>query len=137
MSDRYFGKVVSVEDSFTVVINAGLNKGVEEGDEFLIVGLGKTIKDPDTDEELGQLEIVRGKGEVSHLQPKMATLQSSEIEHSPTTREIKKITNQNPFAIFSGTSATSTELIKPGPEKPKEFKGVKIGDMVIRLPARS
>jgi hypothetical protein len=136
MSDRYFGKVVSVQDSLTVVINAGSEKGVGLGDKFLIVGLGETIKDPETNEELEQLEIVKGRGEISHVQSKIATLRSSEIEQTPGTREIKKVSNSGTgfsYSIFVNQTTSTEEIIKPGPERFKQFKDVQIGDRIISL----
>jgi hypothetical protein len=138
MTSRYFGKVVSVQDSFTVVINAGEEAGVKIGDEFLIIGIGEIIIDPDTNEELEKLEIVRGKAKVSHVQSKIATLVSTDLECTPDTKEIKKVTTKNNIAtplrdIFNGPQDVITESIKPGDERPKKLKNVTVGDFVIKL----
>lgn len=134
MTGRYFGKVVSVQDKFTVVINAGEDKGVNVGDKFLIVGLGETIVDPDTNEELERLEIVRGRANVIHVQSKIATLKSMEIERSSDVKEIKKVTSRGGgLSSFIGPQDTVTESIKPGDERPRELKGVVIGDLAIAL----
>mgnify|MGYP001555577940 CR=1 FL=1 len=61
MSDRFFGKVVSTIDGYTIVMNKGSDNGVKAGDKFLIVSFGDTIVDPDTQEELERLEIVKGQ----------------------------------------------------------------------------
>lgn len=82
MSERYFGKVVHISDKFSVVINAGAEKDVKVGMKFLVVGLGDVIRDPDSGEELEQLEIVRGRAEVVHVQPKLSTLKSIEVDRS-------------------------------------------------------
>jgi hypothetical protein len=135
MTDRYAGKVVRVSDKITVIINKGSENGIVIGDKFLIVGLGEIIVDPDTQEDLEQLEIVRGKAIVIHVQEKISTLQSCEYEKSSDEREIKKVTSRGGVAFpgVFGPQDTVTESIKPGEERLKELKGVQVGDRIIKL----
>lgn len=137
MNDRYFGKIVSIQDKYTVVINAGEDRGVKPGNKFLVVGLGETIVDPDTQEELERLEIIRGKAIVTHVQSRIATIRSFEVERTPDSKEIKKVksTGAGLAAVLYGgqPQETVTESIKPGEEKLKELKGVQLGDYVILL----
>jgi hypothetical protein len=131
--DRYYAKVVQVQDKYTVIINAGSERGLRIGSLFLIVGLGGTIVDPDTNEELERLEIVRGKAEVTHVQSKIATLRSAEYERASDVKEIKKVTSRGGSIISFMPQDTVTELIKPGEEHIKELKGAQIGDFAIEL----
>jgi hypothetical protein len=142
MNDRYYAKVVHVKDRFNVVINAGSVRGLKIGAKFLIVGLGETIIDPDTNEEIERLEIVRGKTEVIHLQDKIATLRSIEYELTQDIKEITKVKNVAPsshrafgsIGLFGNTpEETITESIKPGTRELKELNGVQIGDYAIAL----
>ncbi|HHV66300.1 MAG TPA: hypothetical protein GXX48_01435 [Ochrobactrum intermedium] len=133
MSDRYFAKVVLVQDKFTVVINAGSEKEVKVGKKFLIVGLGEVIVDPDTKEELERLEIVRGNAQVIHVQGKIATLRSSEYDRTADEREIKKVTARGGLAVFGGPQDTVTETTKPGEQIIREFRGVQVGDFAIAV----
>jgi len=133
MSDRYFAKVVLVQDKFTVVINAGSDKEVKIGKKFLIVGLGEVIVDPDTKQELERLEIVRGNAQVTHVQEKIATLRSSEYDKKADAREIKKVTARGGIAMFSGPQDTVTETTKPGEQISREFRGVQVGDFAIAV----
>ncbi len=135
MTDRYFAKVVSARDRYTIVINAGEEKGAKVGDRFLVIGLGETIVDPDTQEELERLEIVRGKASITHVQDKISTLISCEYERSSDVKEIKKVSSKGGGGIvgFLGSQDTVTESIKPGEERLKELTGVQIGDFVIKL----
>lgn len=132
MTDRYFGKVVSLLDEYKVVLNKGSEQGVQDGDKFLIVGIGDVIVDPDTGEELEQLEIVRGQVTATHIQPKISTLESCEFEQAEDVKEIKKVTARGSIAIF-GPHDTTTESIKPGKRRLREINGPKAGDMVIKL----
>lgn len=132
MSERYFAKVLRVESPTTVVINAGSSNGVEVDSAYLIVGLGDMIKDPDSGEEIEQLEVVRGRAKAVHVQERIATLESTEYEKSPDEREIKKVTaGGGRIASLMGPQETTTESIKPGPQRQKPFKGVQEGDLVI------
>ncbi|EGW21993.1 hypothetical protein [Methylobacter tundripaludum] len=132
MSVRYVGKVSQVRDEFTVVINMGSEKGVVEGDKFLIIGLGEEIVDPDTQEALEQLEIVRGKASVINVQNKISTLKSYEYEKSSDVKEITKVTGGYGMSGILGQN-TVTESIKPGTSYLKELEGVQVGDCVIKL----
>jgi hypothetical protein len=133
MKERYFAKVVKVIDRYTIVINAGSDKGLGVGKRFLIVGLGETIVDPDTKESLGELEIVRGKARVTHVQERMATLESAEYEKQPDVKEIKKVSTGGNRGLVNllGPQETITESIKPTEPVPKAFAGVEAGDLAI------
>lgn len=134
MSERYFGKVVHISDKFSVVINAGAEKDVKVGMKFLVVGLGDVIRDPDSGEELEQLEIVRGRAEVVHVQPKLSTLKSIEVDRQPDTREIKKVTSRiTGIAALIGPQDVVTESITPSEPVLLELRGAKVGDLVIKL----
>ena len=137
MSDRHFGKVVASNDNytFTIVFNKGSDHDVKEGDRFLVVGLGPTVIDPDTQEELERLEIVRGKVSVTHVQQKISTARSCEIEKSSDVKEIKKVSSRgnSGLASFLGPQDTVTESIKPGAEMLKPLVGAQLGDLVLKL----
>lgn len=134
MSDRYFGKVVNTTDRFSIVMNRGTEHGVKNGDKFLVVGLGPMITDPDTQEKLEQLEIVRGKVSVFHVQDKISSARSCEFERSSDVKEIKKVTSRGGGMVgFLGAQDTVTESIKPGDERLKELNDVQLGDMLLKF----
>jgi len=133
VSDRYFAKVVHIQDKYTVVINAGTDRGVVIGKKFLVIGLGEVIVDPETKEELERLEVVRGHAQVTHVQGKIATLRSSEYEKMADEREIKKVTSRGGVAIFGMPEDVVTETTRPGEQRLREFKGVQVGDLAIAV----
>ncbi len=134
MTERYFGKVVSISDKYTVVINKGSDQGVQVGENFLVVGIGDVITDPDTGEELDKLEIVRGHVIAEHVQPKIATLKSNQYEYSEDEREIKKVISRSRLGLgLFGPEDTVTESIKPGAKHLKTLDRAKVGDLVIKL----
>ena len=134
MSERYFGKVAHVSDKYNVVINVGTEQDVKSGMRFLIVGLGDLIRDPDTGEELEQLEVVRGRAEVVHVQSKLSTIKSIEFDRQSDTREIKKVTSLGSgIASLIGPKDVVTESITPSEPVLLELKDVMVGDLVIKL----
>jgi hypothetical protein len=115
-------KVVHVVDSqylpFEIVINRGKRHGLKVGSRFLVFGLGPEVSDPDTGESLGRIELVRGRGEIVHVQDNLATLRS--IEQSPARG--KRVTKQ--FGSFAAPVVEEDIL----PER-LPFEGVSVGDM--------
>lgn len=124
---KHFGKVAHIIDSFTIVMNKGDIDGVSVGDTFRIVSLGNTITDPDSGEELGQLEIIKGNAKAIHVQEKFATLESTNYESLPDRQEIIK---NSTISWISG--AQETRKIIPGGKKKKGFNNVKVGDLILR-----
>lgn len=133
MSERYFAKVVHVADKYTITISAGSLRGVTVGSQFVIVGLGEVIVDPDTNEELERLEIVRGHAKVTHVQEKISTLKSSIYDKTPDDKEITKVTSRGGLSILSGPQDSVTEKVKPGAQVLRELRGVQVGDFVIAI----
>jgi hypothetical protein len=94
-------KVVKVIDDYRVVINRGRRDGVEIGDRFLVYEVGEELADPDTNESLGKLEIVKGRGQAKHVQERLTTLESLESE---------RVARQNPFSVTFGTEYETRQL---------------------------
>ena len=101
-----------------VVINRGKNHGVKIGQVFLIYDLGEVIIDPIENTELGQLEIVRGRGRVVHLQENLATVNSIEVD-----KERIRVTTGAATRLTSILGPEETEKISDAP-----FDGVEVGD---------
>ena len=78
------GRVAQIIDDHRIVVNKGREHGVRVGQRFLILAIGDEIFDPETNESLGQVEIVKVRGEVTHIQDNMSTLQTTE------THEIRR-----------------------------------------------
>lgn len=120
MSDKN-AKVIKVIDNYRVVINKGESNGVKVGDRYLVFELGEELIDPDTSESLGILEIVKGKGKVIHLQARMATLETYEVE-----RRRKYLTG---LELAAGVSPYEDVL--------KSFEYAKIGDIAVQIGGKS
>jgi len=78
------GKVIKIISEEQVVINIGSSKGVSNVDKFLIFLYGEELSDPDTGENLGKLEIIKGKGKAIHVQDLMSTIETYEYQEDKT-----------------------------------------------------
>jgi hypothetical protein len=123
-------KVVHVVDGYSameVVINRGAADGVKLGDRFLVFGEGPHIADPDTGRDLGQLELVRGRGQVVHVQDQMATVRTIERRR---TRPAKRIVRTDDRGLWSASGLFKGNVVEEelAPEEEMPFESVHVGD---------
>ncbi len=114
--------VVQVLEPDRVVFNRGSNDGIQKGQRFLIYALDRELFDPETNESLGQLEIVRGTGVAVHVQPRITTVESD--TRAPDVR--RTVRRNDPYSILSGRGEEIIE--QTGATLP--FDGPKVGDHV-------
>ena len=117
-------RVVEIITKTKIILNCGSDHGVKLNFRFIIYGLSKPLIDPVTNEELGQAEIIRGEGTVTHVQDKLCTVESTLFKEG-TKRIIRKT---NPYEYGS---TTEEEII--GEKKRKEFDSVQIGDYAKQI----
>ena len=117
-----------------VVLNKGRLDGISTGNKFIVLGLGGEIHDPKTGESLGILEEIKGKGEVTHVQDHICTIETYEFE-------IETVSVSPPLSSFSLSSLPLSSFLLPSfpllEEKKKkvyrEFVGVKLGDYARKI----
>ena len=101
-----------------IVINRGSEHGVKKGQQMLVYSLEENeIKDPNTGESLGYLEIYKGTGKIIHVQEKMSILESDRNKY-----------------IEDFTKTLSSPLFRPFPNKVAldeniSFENPKVGDL--------
>lgn len=135
MTDNIFtAKVVAYEDHTyepssgynQVIINKGGNDGIKKGQRFIVYSVGKELFDPDTNESLGNLEIVKGTGVATHVQEKITTITTDNYKRIP-----KRIPQNSLYNLLTGLpSNTNKEYIEEFEETKIPFKDVKKGDLV-------
>lgn len=118
--------VIKIIDDDTLVINIGSDDGVTMSNEFLVYSLDEELFDPDTNESLGRLELVKGKGIPQHIQEKITTIKSNTFKKIEKRKIIKK-DNSTVFASLYGTS--TEEIIEPSESERIPFEGPIIGDL--------
>ena len=128
MSEAKQFRVVDVIDQENVVINVGANGDIKRGDRFIIYGVGKEIIDPDSNESLGHLELVRGEGIVVHVQEKMCIVRSDEYTSEPPVTEVRTYPNPIGMLTYSGRTTEEKKVIKSGKKSRIEFRDVENGD---------
>jgi hypothetical protein len=120
--------VAKVIDEYTVIINKGSTDGVRDGARFLIYGLGDEILDPETNESLGNLELVRGIGSAIHVQEKMATIKSAKTKSpTPTIKTVKRSPRGMGHSLI-GVLGDETIEERQGEPTIVPFDGARTGD---------
>lgn len=77
MAKNSEAKVISIIDEYTLVLNKGKKDNVIVGDTYYVFYLGTDdIIDEDTKENLGKIEYIIGKGQITHIQDNMSQLKS-------------------------------------------------------------
>lgn len=114
-------KIASVIDEKTIVINKGYKDGVQLKQTFLVYRIGDNILDPETGEELGNLEIVLGRGSITHVQEKISTLTSCIVREGA-----KRVIKNQSKLVWAGILGGDQIITEPGDIVP--FENVKIGD---------
>lgn len=66
------GKLARILSDEEVVLNVGSEDGVEEDMEFVIFSESDHILDPETGDDLGAIETVKGRVKVYHVMEKMS-----------------------------------------------------------------
>lgn len=113
-----------LENGNRLVINKGSYELADEGDHFLVYGIGEEILDIDTQESYGHLEIVRGIGKVIHVQDKILIIES--IERTKPDRKVIK-TKGGMSSLLSSNRETEEEILS-GHEEIVPFYNPKLGD---------
>lgn len=107
-------RVAMIMNDHQVVLNAGSNDGVNVGYSYVVYENGPQVTDPVTGEDLGNLQIVKGRVWVHNLS------------------NAHCIAGDNPDAKVSIASARSFSL-RLGLEQPSGLGNVKVGDHCRRI----
>lgn len=124
--------VAKIESDFRVVINRGFADGIKLDDKFLIYRLGEDVKDPETQEILGTLEIVIGHGKAIHVQEFITTIESNDFK---IIQPSQKILDDNTIGsvprILGIRAALNPKTILVDPKREIiPFKDIQIKDLV-------
>lgn len=118
-------KVAHVISKFKLVLNIGTDDGYKAGDRFLIYQLSDfDIEDPDTHQSLGKLELVRGRGVITHIQRNICQITSDRY----STNQPKKIIKRTRTSLGMFNNEPEYEEIDP-PSTLLPFDGARVGDM--------
>lgn len=99
-SESITGKVAAIIDATTLVLNVGAEQGVTEGHLFAIVAPHGEVIDPDTGENLGLWESVKGRVVVTHVQPRMCTVRTPLVDEGPYTGTLSEMMVRHSFGLY-------------------------------------
>jgi cell shape-determining protein MreC len=123
----YDALVATIIDEHRVVINKGKQDGVKKGQEYVIFGLGPEVQDPKTQENLGRVEVLKGRGEVIHVQDNISTVESNEYDFNQTIIRKKYGGPGGAFGRFYGAQQKQEEEVEKTKQR-KPFDEVSKGD---------
>ena len=133
MSNEF--KIVKIIDEYTVIINAGTNDGIESGDKFQILDkTGSAVRDPDTNEILGHLDLIKDTVTASEVQEKMCFC-SSHYEISFGTSFMETINTINQATIVPKQKKLNIDLDQVTGGLRKSNEPIRLGDAVRLIKA--
>jgi hypothetical protein len=121
------GKVARIPNDEEVVLNIGRQHGVKEDMEFVIYQESDHIVDPETHEDLGAIELVKGRVKVFHIMDRMSRARTILVEdYSPQTFAAARM-------LYGGerTFRRTKLTVAEGQISPLlEDRAVRVGDLV-------
>jgi hypothetical protein len=127
------GRIAKILSDTEVILNVGATAGVQEGMEFVIFSEGEHVLDPETGEDLGSIETVKGRLHVDHVMENIA--RASTMSYSVTLASW-----YDQMARASGVFETRRSKLKvdEGQITPiDEDRLVKVGDRVRSIPKKN
>ena len=86
MPQQIEGKIAKILDEYHIVINKGRNDCVQERMKFVIFSISNDdIKDSDTHESLGKLELVKGYVTAFHVQERATICVAEKTENTKSS----------------------------------------------------
>lgn len=135
MKNKEF-KIVKILDEYNVVINAGISQDIKQGDQFQILDKeGSEVVDPDTQEVIGTLDLIKATVRVTELHEKMCicSSQSSIKMNSPFLSGISSISDS--FTV-SEQEKLNVDLAQVTGGKRKSNKKIRLGDVARLLKSK-
>lgn len=75
-----YGKVLRIFDERSLLVNIGSREGLKRGDSVVVIERGGEVKDPESGESLGDLELVKARLTAVDVQEKMSVLETERVK---------------------------------------------------------
>lgn len=118
------GRVAKVINDSKVVANRGTNNGIAVGRRAILYSIGEEIIDPETQKSLGKLEMPKGTGTVTSVQPTMCIIESDRVRKG----RVKKVVRRPAMAFMLDMGGE--EVLETAPDDKMSFDGAEAGDYV-------
>lgn len=125
MTRKY--KIAKIIDEYRVVVNAGSNDFIKDGDFLEVYQPGQEVIDPDTGESLGALDFIKAKLRVVDVFPKMCVCENRDTQQKSLFSNI----SQSFFYEETIPLNVQTTDISGGYEEVD--KKIKVGDLVRKV----
>ena len=119
-------KVVRILDEYRIIINAGSQNGINEGDLFDIHGVIDNVYDPDSKELLGTIDGIKGKVKPIEIYEKMSVCRNSEMVF-PLQNALMNTTTLQMFI----PSPKKLNVDKEQISNPELYEPIQIGDKAV------
>jgi hypothetical protein len=134
MADRIEGRVAQILTARELVINRGTTEGVEVGMRFAVLNRrGTDIKDPDTGDILGSIELEKVLVKVVRVDEHLAVARTFRTFRVPGTGVLGWASFQQgtPMQTVPETLKTDERRLKDELDEKESY--VKIGDPVVQI----
>ncbi|MCK4236689.1 MAG: hypothetical protein KAX38_06195 [Candidatus Krumholzibacteria bacterium] len=71
-----YGKVIKIFDENSLLVNLGEKDGLKRGDRLVVIEKGGEVKDPDSNESLGEIELIKAELTAADVQEKLTILRT-------------------------------------------------------------
>lgn len=115
-------KVAKILDEYSIIVNGGSNDGLNEGDILEIYLPGDSVIDPETNEDLGILDIIKARIKIHTIYPKMCLCVNLK-EYNPISNITNALYGSSPARLNIDPSQMSLAI----DDKEKE---IRVGDLV-------
>jgi hypothetical protein len=115
------GKIIKILDNTRVIVDLGFEDGIKQSMKFFVYSEGEEIKNPETNEVLGKIELVKHRLKVVHIQETFSIMASDQYR---TARSF--------FSTFSLLMGDEGD-IEQVPFKLEKTVETKSEDLIIRV----
>jgi len=125
------GAVARILSDKEVILSVGSDDGVKQDMEFVIFSEGDHITDPETEEDLGAIETIKGRVTVYHVQQKMSRAKTRTYQVTvPSPYQLKSATLFGDIVAHTETRRSVLEVDEQDIAPIKDELVVKVGDRV-------
>lgn len=120
------GKIIKILDKKRIIVDIGFNQNIKKDMKFFIYDEGDEVRDPQTNEFIDRLEIVKHRLKVSHIQEKFSIMRSNEYVVPSSIANFMIRPDLQPREI---RPFTLKEKLDPNDENGRK-KAIGVGDLV-------
>ena len=134
MSALIEGRVAQILSESQIVITPGAAAGARVGMVFVVLAEGEPVKDPQTGETLGRLEIPKGYIRAMHVQEKMTTCAAFEPEPAASADASTRVLSAAMIAVSMRVTGARLNVNRGQVAGKPAVGPISVGDLVREAP---